>query len=431
MFRRTLIIIGLIAITLSAYAVAHEQTPKSIVEGEVACGDSAEADRIVISKETMSLKLYDKENQLICAFPISLGRDYGDKQKLGDFKTPEGDFSIAQIQRSSHWMYNSGKESIKGYYGNWFIRLNTRYSSIGIHGTHDPEHIGKRTTEGSIRLNNSHRDSLRTMVNVGMAVRIESSRLDLDSDGKSVAEAEIPTISAENAHPIINGNATAANEQMQEETATDRDKTTDEEVDAEAANSDAKKRGVKEEWYTVKYGDLVGRIAVEYGISVAELKRLNPELNVDRISIGQKIKVKGEGVETPAEEQQTTPVEQSNANDAWHTVVDGDRVGRIAVQYGISVAELKRLNPELNVDRISIGQKIKVKGEAAAESERPQPTTTIMEEGNANEVWHTVADGDLVGRIAAQYGTTTRRIQELNPELNVDRISIGQRIRVK
>ena len=431
MFRRTLLIVCLIAITLSAYAVAHEQTPKSIVEGEVACGDSAEADHIVISKQTMSLKLYDKQNQLICAFPVSLGRDYGDKQKLGDFKTPEGDFSIAQIQRSSHWMYNSGKESFKGYYGNWFIRLNTRYNSIGIHGTHDPEHIGERSTEGSIRLNNYHLDSLRTMVNVGMAVRIESSRLDLESDGKSIAEREISTISAENAHPIINSNAIAAIEEKLEDTAANGDKTTDEEVDAAAKNSDTEKRGVEEEWYTIKDGDLVGRIAMQYGISVAELKRLNPELNVDRISIGQKIKVRGEAIERAAEEQQTTPVEESDTNDVWHTVADGDLVGRIAIQYGISVAELKRLNPELNVDRISIGQKIKVKGEAATKSERPQPTTTIMEEGNANEVWHTVADGDLVGRIAAQHGTTTRRIQELNPELNVDRISIGQRIRVK
>ncbi|MBR5595334.1 MAG: LysM peptidoglycan-binding domain-containing protein, partial [Alistipes sp.] len=80
-------------------------------------------------------------------------------------------------------------------------------------------------------------------------------------------------------------------------------------------------------------------------------------------------------------------------------------------------------------DRISIGQKIRVKGVATTESDT-QPIATETASYN-DEVWHTVIDGDLVGRIAAQYGTTTRRIKELNPELNPDKISIGQRIRVK
>ena len=44
---------------------------------------------------------------------------------------------------------------------------------------------------------------------------------------------------------------------------------------------------------------------------------------------------------------------------------------------------------------------------------------------------HTVVDGDLVGRIAQKYGTTSAKIAELNPDINIDRISIGQRIRVK
>ena len=371
MLRRSLIILGLLIATISAYGTPRfersitprEQTPKSIIteEGEEVCGDVAEADHIIISKESLTLKLYDRDNRLICRFPVSLGRHYGDKQELGDRKTPEGDFSIVQIQRASHWMYNDGKESIKGYYGNWFIRLNTKYSGIGIHGTHEPESIGERSTEGSIRLDNYHLDSLRTMVDVGMIVRIESSYLDREADGKNTTEMDVSTIATENAHPIMNESATPVIEEHAEVAKP-----------AELQNDD-----------------------------VAQVEK----------------------APKPTEKR------ANNDSDEWYTIQDGDIVGRIAANYGISIAEIKRLNPDINVDRISIGQKIRVKGVATTESDT-QPIATETASYN-DEVWHTVIDGDLVGRIAAQYGTTTRRIKELNPELNPDKISIGQRIRVK
>lgn len=366
MLRRTLIIVSLIAVTLSAYAHPFEQTPKSAVaDNEIACGDAAEADHIVISKETMSIKLYDSEQRLICSFPISLGKNYGDKQELGDFKTPEGDFAITQIQRASHWMYNNGKESVKGYYGNWFIRLNTRYNGIGIHGTHEPERIGERTTEGCIRLNNYHLDSLRTMIDVGMPVRIESSHLDRESDGKNTAEVAMPTIVVETAQPIINNSASPVIEEQTEDTTTatiENPATPTKEVVENTKTPKAKSANVEEEWYTVKDGDLVGRIAMDHGISVSDIKRLNPGLNVDRISIGQKIKVKGEMVPIAEEEAKPAPAPvEAKPGEVWHTVEDGDLVGRIAEKYGTTTRRIKELNPDLNIDRISIGQRIRVK----------------------------------------------------------------------
>ena len=371
MFRKSLLIAGLLIATISASGSPRlerrtmpcEDIPQSIAveDNEEVCGDVAEADHIVISKEYLNLKLYDKDNRLICRFPVSLGRHHGDKQELGDMKTPEGEFRIVQIQRASHWMYNDGKESIKGYYGNWFIRLDTKYRGIGIHGTHEPERIGERTTEGSIRLNNYHLDSLRTMIDVGMVVRIESSRLDREADGKPIIEEQ--KVVAET--PIMNESATPVIEERHE------------------------------------------------AVKPAE-EAATEENNT---------------VETPAKSKQESAEEvASEESVVWYTIKDGDLVGRVAAQYGMTLAEIKRLNPDINVDRVSIGQKIRVKGKPAAKSKAQN--TAEQTEGSA-EVWHTVADGDLVGRIAAQYGTTTRRIKELNPDLNPDRISIGQRIRVK
>lgn len=367
MIRKSLLIAGLLIATLSTYgtpraerrAMPETQTPDSTiaVDNEEVCGDVADADHIVISKEHLNLKLYDKDNRLICRFPVSLGREYGDKQDLGDLKTPEGDYHIIQIQRASHWIYNSGKENIKGYFGNWFIRLDTKYSGIGIHGTHEPERIGQRTTEGSIRLDNYHLDSLRAMINVGMAVRIESSRLDREADGKHLIEPREQYTEA----PIMNESATPVIEEHHE-VAKSEEETTIEVVTEQSATAETPKQPKSNsekdvEWYTIKDGDLVGRVAKAHGMSLAEIKQLNPDINVDRVSVGQKIRVKGK----VSSETKSVGEPQQESGEVWHTVADGDLVGRIAAKYGTTTRRIQELNPDLNPDKISIGQRIRVK----------------------------------------------------------------------
>ena len=153
---------------------------------EVGNGDPTKADHIVISKETMTLRLYDVNGKVIYNFPIAVGKNYGNKQRPGDMKTPEGEFSIQQIQPASSWSHDfkDGKGVIPHAYGDWFIRLYTPpHKGIGIHGTHAPESIGTRATEGCIRLNNKNLNRLKPLVKVGMKVRIESSKRDREADG--------------------------------------------------------------------------------------------------------------------------------------------------------------------------------------------------------------------------------------------------------
>jgi len=68
--------------------------------------------------------------------------------------------------------FGDGKGPIAGAYGPKFIRLKTGWSGIGIHGTHDPAYIGKRVTEGCIRLKNEDLAELVPYVKVGMKVQI-------------------------------------------------------------------------------------------------------------------------------------------------------------------------------------------------------------------------------------------------------------------
>ncbi|HLR92741.1 MAG TPA: LysM peptidoglycan-binding domain-containing protein, partial [Atopostipes sp.] len=94
--------------------------------------------------------------------------------------------------------------------------------------------------------------------------------------------------------------------------------------------------------YTVKRGDTLSHIAIQYGMSVSDLKQLN-NLRSDTIYVGQSLKVKA-STSTPAPEPKPAPKPTTPSTAATYTVKRGDTLSHIAVQYGMSVSDLKQLN---------------------------------------------------------------------------------------
>ncbi len=129
---------------------------------------------ITISKDNFELAVVEKSDTLFKC-PVAVGSNYGNKEKSGDRKTPEGTFTICSIENASQWEHDfkDGKGMQKGAYGPYFFRLKVpRFRSIGIHGTCKPESIGTRSSEGCIRLHNTDLVQLKKYVFVGMTVII-------------------------------------------------------------------------------------------------------------------------------------------------------------------------------------------------------------------------------------------------------------------
>ena len=125
--------------------------------------------KLVIDKSKFNMKLY-QGTEILKDYHIALGKNPGDKQKVGDKRTPEGDFLIQKIQVASWWEYDfgDGNGNIKAY-GPWFIRLETNstqtfsgitWTGIGIHGTHDENSIGTLASRGCIRMYNKELEEL-------------------------------------------------------------------------------------------------------------------------------------------------------------------------------------------------------------------------------------------------------------------------------
>lgn len=137
---------------------------------------------IVVSKKELTLSVYEaRENDTvrIARFDCCLGKNYGDKQKRGDMKTPESTlqnpFKIKSIESSSWWTHDfgDGRGCIRAY-GKWFMRLSYG-SGIGIHGsTNNENSVPGRQSEGCIRLRDEDIDLLKQhYAFVGMKVIIK------------------------------------------------------------------------------------------------------------------------------------------------------------------------------------------------------------------------------------------------------------------
>lgn len=132
-------------------------------------------DYLLISKQDLTLQVIDAAGNVERTYPVAVSRFYGPKERRGDNKTPEGRFTINEILNAKNIShdFHDGKGPIKGAYGPWFLRLDVPgFRDIGIHGTHLPQSIGTRATEGCIRLRNEDIVALKQRIRLGMTVII-------------------------------------------------------------------------------------------------------------------------------------------------------------------------------------------------------------------------------------------------------------------
>lgn len=125
-----------------------------------------------IDKNRMTLSLIQDSVEVMCV-PISCGRGFGPKQRENDMRTPEGIYKVVSFTDSRSWGHDfkDGLGYIKQAYGPWFIRLSSG-NGIGIHGTHAPESMGLRASEGCIRLRNEDLLELKPKLRRGTVVEI-------------------------------------------------------------------------------------------------------------------------------------------------------------------------------------------------------------------------------------------------------------------
>ncbi|MDR1103197.1 MAG: LysM peptidoglycan-binding domain-containing protein [Tannerella sp.] len=233
-------------------------------------------------------------------------------------------------------------------------------------------------------------------------------------------------------------------------------------------------------YHRVKQGETLGKIALIYRTSVAELCRLNGISSTSKLRIGQSIRCGTAAAKTTGKEQKAdgaaaapvkTEAGETSAKQPpaalYHKVQEKETLNSIARQYGTTVETLCRLNSILSTDALRVGQEIcyrvakpakkqesvtetnRAEGEAIAatpagqapesppatvnpvpetQTRKAQPDTQPAE-NSAATVYYRVQKGDTLGAIAKRHGISVDRLCKMNSITKATVLQIGRSLR--
>ena len=167
----------------------------------------------------------------------------------------------------------------------------------------------------------------------------------------------------------------------------------------------------------------LGNVAKSMGVNEKVLKDLNPELRY-KILPGDSysLRIPPGNAKLLLSQIDGIPVSRTPQRAyVYHRVRHGETLSVIARKYRTSVGSIMRANKMRRSNYIVAGKRIKI----PQRGYKKQTVKVIPKPRNGQAVNHLVRKGDSLYIIAKQYGTTTKKIQELN-NLKTTKLHIGQ-----
>lgn len=165
-------------------------------------------------------------------------------------------------------------------------------------------------------------------------------------------------------------------------------------------------------YYVVKAGDTLYSIAMRYNVTVAELIKANPGIDPNNLQIGQIICIP----------EKSSPIRCPGGT--IYVVERGDTISSILVKFDISIMDLKAGNPNLDFDKIKVGQELCI----LPHEDRGCPclkgtSAYIIKASDIPQ-----GDEPVVFYLADKFNTTVGMIMKANPNLAPEDFVQGKRV---
>ena len=163
-------------------------------------------------------------------------------------------------------------------------------------------------------------------------------------------------------------------------------------------------------FYRIKRGDNLIKIAKKFGISVKSLKRLN-RMRSNHIVAGRKIRISSGG----------TYISKTEL-PGHYQVQKGDSLYKIAKEFSLTIAKLKELNGMVS-NRIVVGERLRISEIADISHKKSSKCCRAYRN-------YTVKKGDSLYSLAKKYKISIKALKRLN-SLSSSNIRIGQEIKIR
>lgn len=182
--------------------------------------------------------------------------------------------------------------------------------------------------------------------------------------------------------------------------------------------------------YYVQEGDTLLSVAQKFQVEVETVRQLNYLLD-DKIFVGQILQmpyregITAEGAPTPTPEPYRYVVEE------------GDSLGTIAQQFGVSAVSIMETNNLQNPNNVFVGQVLVIPNYVPPSSNAITNATTPTDSAtgaagselnNAQRVDHVVQPGETLYGIAQKYGVDANAIASVNNIVNRNQLRVGQKL---
>jgi LysM repeat protein/ABC-type branched-subunit amino acid transport system substrate-binding protein len=169
--------------------------------------------------------------------------------------------------------------------------------------------------------------------------------------------------------------------------------------------------------HTIEKGQSLYSISSMYGVSQADIIRLNPGSD-EKIYVGRTLRIP------------RTPAQSTQEN--FHTITQGETLYGLTVKYGVSAKLIVDANPGLSADNFRIGEVIRIPAAPDADSTVPEaaPTPAVAVTPAASQSrcrdMHKVKRRETVFSISRDYNLTQEELIRANPELEgTDKLKRG------
>ena len=171
--------------------------------------------------------------------------------------------------------------------------------------------------------------------------------------------------------------------------------------------------------YTIKTGDTLNGIALQFGVNPNEIMEMNEILDRNNLTVGAQIIIPG--YQAPAEEagslaSATSAGADSSGKGVVHVVQSGQGLFEIAGIYGVSPDEIAQANNLADSNLLRVGQELIIPGVS--------PRDVLIKQGTV----HVVQSGESLLGIALRYGVSVDDILEFNGLTDPDALSEGQEL---
>jgi membrane-bound lytic murein transglycosylase D len=190
--------------------------------------------------------------------------------------------------------------------------------------------------------------------------------------------------------------------------------------------------------HKVRQGETLASIAGKYKTSVGAIRAANRLSKKDQVAVGQRLNV-------PIQSSMgASPTAKKSETALRHKVKKGDTLASIGRKYGISGAEIKKVN-HLESDKLKTGQILRIakeevepnreqkkdsRGDGKGTDKPGMKSATDKTTETPGAKKYTVKKGDSLNRIASENQTTVDKLRQLN-HLSNDNLQPGQVVQVK